>query len=73
MKLCISYKFPVCELRKDEWLDNYCDNFVATHPECREMIGVITSFQDIPWYVDFVKNNLQDKCQLDYHNGMLSL
>lgn len=58
LKMCRNYNFQLAQLRNDEWLDIFIDTFHAQHPECKEILGVLTSDKSIVWYTDFVTTKL---------------
>ena len=60
-----NYLFNTASLRNDEWLDNFINIFHSQNPECKEILGVLTSTQDTNWYIDFVCNQLKLPDALD--------
>lgn len=72
LKFHRDYHFQIALLLKDEWLDIFFDDFQSQVPECKTILGVLTSTYDIPWYISFVKNELTGICELDIgRNGIL--
>lgn len=57
LKLRRNYTFQVAQLRNDEWADNFINTFHSQHPDCKAILGVLTSTKDINWYIDFVTTN----------------
>lgn len=54
-----NYLFNIASLRNDEWLDDFISFFHSQNPECKEILGVLTSTKDTYWYIDFVCNQLK--------------
>lgn len=58
LKILPNFNFPLSYLRKDEWGDIFINKFQEIQPNCKLMIGVLTSYNNINWYIDFVTNTL---------------
>lgn len=54
-----NYLSNIASLRNDEWLDDFISFFHSQNPECKEILGVLTSTKDTYWYIDFVCNQLK--------------
>lgn len=73
LKMGINYNFHVELLRSFDWLDNFIDVFFAQEPSCREIIGVLNNDQNIPWYIDFVTNELKLPNAIDRDGSKIHL
>ena len=49
-----NYTFQLAQLRNDDWADKFIEGFIAIKSDCKEMVGVITSSQNLNWYIEFV-------------------
>lgn len=54
LKMFPNYKFQLAQLRNDDWADKFIEEFIAIKSDCKEMVGVITSSQNLNWYIEFV-------------------
>lgn len=54
LKMFPNYTFQLAQLRNDDWADQFIDGFIAIKPDCKEMVGVITSSNSLNWYIEFV-------------------
>ena len=54
LKMFPNYTFQLVQLRNDDWADQFIDGFIAIKPDCKEMVGVITSSNNLNWYIEFV-------------------
>lgn len=68
-----NYLFNIASLRNDEWLDDFINIFHSQNPECKEILGVLTSTKDTYWYIDFVCNQLNLPEALDKKDSAILL
>lgn len=54
LKMFPNYTFQFAQLRNDDWTDQFIDEFIAIKSDCKEMVGVITSSNNLNWYIEFV-------------------
>jgi hypothetical protein len=54
LKMYPNYTFQFAQLRNDDWTDQFIDEFIAIKSDCKEMVGVITSSNNLNWYIEFV-------------------
>lgn len=54
LKMFPNYTFQLAQLRNDDWADQFIDGFIAIKSDCKEMVGVITSSNNMNWYIEFV-------------------
>ena len=54
LKMFPNYTFQLAQLRNDDWADKFIEGFIAIKSDCKEMVGVITSSQNLNWYIEFV-------------------
>ena len=54
LKMVPNYTFQLAQLRNDDWADKFIEGFIAIKSDCKEMVGVITSSQNLNWYIEFV-------------------
>ena len=54
LKMFPNYPFQLAKLRNDDWADQFIDGFSAIKSDCQEMVGVITSYNNLYWYIEFV-------------------
>lgn len=54
LKMFPNYTFQLAQLRNDDWADQFIDGFISIKSDCKEMVGVITSFNNLNWYIEFV-------------------
>lgn len=54
LKMFPNYTFQLAQLRNDDWSDQFIDGFIAIKSDCKEMVGVITSSNNLNWYIEFV-------------------
>lgn len=54
LKMFPNYTFQLAQLRNDDWADQFIDGFIAITSDCKEMVGVITSSNNLNWYIEFV-------------------
>ena len=54
LKTFPNYTFQLAQLRNDDWADKFIEGFIAIKSDCKEMVGVITSSQNLNWYIEFV-------------------
>lgn len=54
LKMFPNYTFQLAQLRNDDWADQFIDGFIAIKSDCKEMVGVITSSNNLNWYIEFV-------------------
>lgn len=73
LKMRNGYNFQLAQLRNEEWLDNFINNFQAQNPECKTILGVLTSSKNIPWYINYVTTELVGICSIDKQGQSISL
>lgn len=73
LKMRNGYNFQLTQLRNDEWVDNFINNFQAQNPECKTVLGVLTSSKNIPWYINYVTTELAGICSIDRQGQGISL
>lgn len=54
LKMFPNYTFQLAQLRNDDWADQFIDGFISIKSDCKEMVGVITSSNNLNWYIEFV-------------------
>lgn len=54
LKMYPNYTFQFAQLRNDDWTYQFIDEFIAIKSDCKEMVGVITSSNNLNWYIEFV-------------------
>lgn len=54
LKMFPNYTFQLAQLRNDDWADQFIEGFIAIKSDCKEMVGVITSSNNLNWYIEFV-------------------
>ena len=73
LKMQNGYNFQLAQLRNDEWLDNFINNFQAQNPDCKTVLGVLTSSKNIQWYINYVATELVGICSIDKQGQGISL
>lgn len=54
LKIYPNYTFHLAQLSNDEWADIFINDFISIRSDCKTMIGVLTSSQNLNWYIEFV-------------------
>lgn len=54
LRIFPNYTFQLAQLRNDDWADQFIDGFNSIKPDCKEMVGVVTSSKNLNWYIEFV-------------------
>ena len=54
LRIFPNYTFLLAQLRNDDWADQFIDGFNSIKPDCKEMVGVVTSSKNLNWYIEFV-------------------
>lgn len=65
LKMRREYIFQVSQLRNDEWLDRFINSFHIQNPDCKTILGVLTSTQNIQWYINYVTAELAGICSIE--------
>lgn len=56
LKMYPNYTIHLAKLSNDEWADIFINDFISKRPDCKTMIGVLTTSKNLNWYIEFITN-----------------